>query len=68
MAQRGGNVVTYVRIGDKVHSPLVENGQADVVLAFEQLEALRALPEMVTDLEECRKLLERPLPIFPTLL
>ncbi len=44
MAQRGGNVVTYVRIGDKVHSPLVENGQADVVLAFEQLEALRALP------------------------
>ena len=44
MAQRGGNVVTYVRIGDKIHSPLVENGQADVVLAFEQLEALRALP------------------------
>lgn len=44
MAQRGGNVVTYVRIGDKVHSPLVENGQADIVLAFEQLEALRALP------------------------
>lgn len=44
MAQRGGNVVTYVRIGDKVHSPLVEKGQADVVLAFEELEALRALP------------------------
>ena len=44
MAQRGGNVVTYVRIGDRVHSPLVEYGQADVVLAFEQLEALRALP------------------------
>lgn len=48
MAQRGGNVVTYVRIGDKVHSPLVENGQADVVLAFEQLEALRALPYLRT--------------------
>jgi indolepyruvate ferredoxin oxidoreductase beta subunit len=48
MAQRGGNVVTYVRIGDKVHSPLVENGQADVVLAFEQLEALRALPYLKT--------------------
>ncbi|MGI6183435.1 MAG: indolepyruvate oxidoreductase subunit beta [Candidatus Fimadaptatus sp.] len=48
MAQRGGNVVTYVRIGDKVHSPLVEAGQADVVLAFEQLEALRALPYLKT--------------------
>ena len=44
MAQRGGNVVTYVRIGNQVHSPLVENGQANVVLSFEQLEALRALP------------------------
>ena len=41
MAQRGGSVVTYVRFGDQVASPLIEPGQADVILAFEKLEALR---------------------------
>jgi len=41
MAQRGGSVVTHVRIGDKVHAPIISEGQADVILAFEQLEALR---------------------------
>ena len=41
MAQRGGSVVTYVRYGDKVAEPIVEEGQADVLIAFEQLEALR---------------------------
>lgn len=41
MAQRGGSVVTFVRFGEKVYSPLVEMGQADVILAFEKLEALR---------------------------
>jgi indolepyruvate ferredoxin oxidoreductase beta subunit len=41
MAQRGGSVVTYVRIADKVYSPLFDKKQADVVLAFEELEALR---------------------------
>lgn len=41
MSQRGGSVVTYVRIGEQVHSPLVEKGTADVVLAFELLEAAR---------------------------
>jgi len=41
MAQRGGSVITYVRMGPRVHSPVVEPGQADVILAFEQLEALR---------------------------
>lgn len=41
MAQRGGSVVTYVRFGEKVHSPLVEPGTADIILAFEKLEALR---------------------------
>ncbi len=41
MAQRGGSVVTYVRYGDKVDSPLVEKGEADIIVAFEQLEALR---------------------------
>jgi indolepyruvate ferredoxin oxidoreductase beta subunit len=41
MAQRGGSVVTYVKMGTKVFSPLIEKGEADVVLAFERLEALR---------------------------
>jgi len=41
MSQRGGSVVTYVKMGEKVHSPLVEEGEADIILAFEQLEALR---------------------------
>ena len=44
MSQRGGSVVTYVRYGDKVHSSLIEKGEADLVLAFEQLEAARWLP------------------------
>jgi indolepyruvate ferredoxin oxidoreductase beta subunit len=42
MAQRGGSVVTYVRIADKVYSPLFDKKDADVVLAFEELEALRS--------------------------
>lgn len=41
MAQRGGSVVTYVRFGDKVSEPVVEEGQADVIIAFERLEAQR---------------------------
>jgi indolepyruvate ferredoxin oxidoreductase beta subunit len=41
MAQRGGSVVTFVRYGDKVSEPIVEEGQADVLIAFERLEALR---------------------------
>ena len=41
MAQRGGSVVTYVRSGEKVAEPIVEEGQADVLIAFERLEALR---------------------------
>ena len=44
MSQRGGSVVTYVRYGDKVYSPIIEKGEADVILAFEQLEAARWLP------------------------
>ncbi len=44
MSQRGGSVVTYVRYGDEVASPIIEFGEADVVLAFEQLEAARYLP------------------------
>lgn len=41
MSQRGGSVVTYVKIGKKVYSPLIEKGEADIILAFEQLEAFR---------------------------
>jgi len=41
MAQRGGSVVTYVRYGSNVAEPIVEEGQADVLIAFERLEALR---------------------------
>ena len=41
MAQRGGAVITYVRMGEKVYSPIVEQGCADIILAFEELEALR---------------------------
>ncbi len=41
MAQRGGSVVTFVRYGKEVHEPIVEEGQADVLIAFERLEALR---------------------------
>ena len=42
MSQRGGSVITHVRIGEDVHSPLIDPGQADFVLSFEKLEALRA--------------------------
>ena len=41
MSQRGGSVVTYVRFGSKVDSPLITRGEADVVISFERLEALR---------------------------
>lgn len=44
MSQRGGSVVTYVKYGDKVYSPIIDKGEADIILAFERLEALRALP------------------------
>ncbi|HBT20904.1 MAG TPA: indolepyruvate oxidoreductase subunit beta [Peptococcaceae bacterium] len=41
MAQRGGSVVTHVRFGRRVYSPTIEQGTADIILAFEKLEALR---------------------------
>lgn len=41
MAQRGGSVVTYVKLGEKVYSPLIADGDADILIAFEELEALR---------------------------
>ena len=44
MSQRGGSVVTYVKFGEKVYSPIIDKGEADIILAFELLEAYRALP------------------------
>ncbi len=49
MSQRGGSVVTYVRYGDKVHSSLIEKGEADIIISFEQLEAARWLPYLKPD-------------------
>ena len=44
MSQRGGSVVTYVRYGEKVFSSVIEKGEADIILSFEQLESARWLP------------------------
>jgi len=44
MAQRGGSIVAYARIGSKVESPLIETGKADAIVGFEILETARALP------------------------
>lgn len=41
MSQRGGSVVTYIRYGDKVYSPVVDKGEADFIISFEELEAAR---------------------------
>jgi indolepyruvate ferredoxin oxidoreductase beta subunit len=41
MAQRGGSVVSHMRIADRVYSPLIKQGEADILLAFEKLEAAR---------------------------
>lgn len=41
MSQRGGSVVTYVKYGKKVYSPIISEGEADIILSFEELEALR---------------------------
>lgn len=44
MSQRGGSVTTQIKYGEKVYSPIVVEGEADLIIAFEKLEALRALP------------------------
>ena len=46
MSQRGGSVVTYVRFGDKVYSPIVDKGEADFIVSFELLEAARYTEEL----------------------
>jgi len=49
MSQRGGSVVTYVKYGDKVYSPVVREGEADLILAFEQLESGRWIKYLKND-------------------
>ena len=49
MSQRGGSVVTYVKYGEKVASPIICRGEADIILSFEQLEAARWLPYLKPD-------------------
>jgi indolepyruvate ferredoxin oxidoreductase beta subunit len=46
MSQRGGSVVTHVRYAPEVHSPVIETGQADILLGFEVLEAARAIAHL----------------------
>ena len=52
MAQRGGSVVSHVRIGEKTYSPMIPKGSADVLLAFEPAEAVRSLPYLKAGKEE----------------
>jgi indolepyruvate ferredoxin oxidoreductase beta subunit len=49
MSQRGGSVVTYVKYGQQVFSPIVDKGDADVIVSFEQLEALRYIAWLKKD-------------------
>ena len=49
MSQRGGSVVTYVRYGDKVASPIIDKGEADFIVSFELLEAARYLEYLKPD-------------------
>lgn len=49
MSQRGGSVVTYVRYGTEVFSPVIDKGEADMIISFEELEAARWLPYLKKD-------------------
>lgn len=49
MSQRGGSVVTYVRFGDRVASPVIDRGEADYIVSFELLEAARWVPYLKKD-------------------
>ena len=49
MSQRGGSVVTYVRYGSRVASPVIDEGEADYIVSFELLEAARWLPFLKPD-------------------
>lgn len=58
MSQRGGSVVTYVRYGDKVYSPVIDEGEADYIISFELLEAARWVSflkeggQMITNIQQ----------------
>lgn len=58
MSQRGGSVLTYVRVGEKVYSPIIDEGEADYVISFEILEAARAIDylkptgKIITNIQE----------------
>jgi indolepyruvate ferredoxin oxidoreductase beta subunit len=49
MSQRGGSVVTYVKFGEKVYSPIIDKGEADYIVSFEELEAARWLEYLKPD-------------------
>lgn len=49
MSQRGGSVVTYVRFGEKVYSPIIDKGEADFIVSFEKLEAARYVEYLKAD-------------------
>ena len=49
MSQRGGSVVTYVRFGDRVYSPVIEDGEADFIVSFEKIEAARYTSKLKKD-------------------
>src|SRR5664279_468091 len=46
MSQRGGSVISHLRFGPEVHSPLISPGEADMLISLEALEALRYLPQL----------------------
>ena len=63
MSQRGGTVVTQIKYGDKVYSPIVGEGEADMIVSFEKIEAVRAvayLKEGGTVITDSREILPMP--------
>lgn len=65
MSQRGGSVVTYVRFGEKVYSPIIDKGGADYILSFEKLEAARWLEYLKPDGQIITNLHEtEPMPVI----
>ena len=64
MSQRGGSVLTYVRVGKKVYSPIIDEGEADYVISFEILEAARAAKFLKKDGKIISNLQEiNPMPV-----
>ena len=49
MSQRGGSVVTYVRFGDRVYSPIIDEGEADFIVSFEKIESARYIKDLKKD-------------------